>query len=80
MPNTKPSVQKKFEKDFASRVVGKEIRHVFYNDENCPVLSLSDGSLIFILSDDEGNGFGVPVHRNPDTFEETCLPQFGEEF
>jgi len=77
MPNTKAPVQKIWEKNFAHCVVGKTIKHVFYNDQNCPVLSLSDGSLIFILSDDEGNGFGVPVHRNPDTFEETCLPQFG---
>jgi len=76
MPNTKTSRKKKFEKDFASRVVGKEIRHVFYNDQNCPVLSLSDGTLIFILSDDEGNGFGVPVHYDTDKKEETCLPQF----
>lgn len=50
-------------KEFAKGVVGKKIVNVYYDDESgMPVIMLENDSAIFIQSDDEGNGAGVPIH------------------
>jgi hypothetical protein len=50
---------------FLEAVKGLTITDAFYDDDNTPCLQLSNGGLITVLSDDEGNRPGVPVYINP---------------
>ena len=57
--------------EFSLRVVGKTIKSVRYQSnryDECsfPVIELSDGSVILVQGDDEGNNAGVPVHMPAD--------------
>lgn len=58
----------KLSKDFAKAVAGKRITHAYYDEASAmPVIMLDDKTAIFIQSDDEGNGAGVPVHVSGDS-------------
>jgi hypothetical protein len=58
----------KLSKDFAKAVAGKRITHAYYDESTgMPVIMLDDKTAIFIQSDDEGNGAGVPVHVSGDS-------------
>jgi len=54
--------------NFHLRTWGKKIVQVEYDERNYPVIRLDDGSAIWIQSDDESNGPGVPVlvQHDPD--------------
>jgi len=58
----------KLSKNFSKAVAGKRITHAYYDESTgMPVIMLDDKTAIFIQSDDEGNGSGVPVHVSGDS-------------
>ena len=58
----------KLGKDFTRAVAGKRIVHAYYDrSTGMPVITLDNETAIFIQSDDEGNGAGVPVHVSGDS-------------
>jgi hypothetical protein len=59
---TTPAFLKKLNK----QLQGLTIKKVVYDDNQYPVIKLSDGSGIWIQCDDESNGPGVAVHVTQD--------------
>lgn len=48
-------------------LVGRTIEDAFYMQDEDPhlVISLDDGSVLMVLSDEEGNGYGALWHMMP---------------
>lgn len=53
-------------KTMNSKLKGRKIEKVEYDEENFPVIRLDDGTGIWIQCDDECNGPGVAVHVSQD--------------
>ena len=63
MANQLEDPKTRLPKAFMKDVVGKKIVNVYYDEaSSMPVIMLEDKSAIFVQSDDEGNGPGVPIH------------------
>lgn len=61
-------VEKRLSNAFSEGVAGRRIVHAYYDQSTgMPVIMLDDKTAIFIQSDDEGNGAGVPVHVSGDS-------------
>ncbi|MCP4776671.1 MAG: hypothetical protein GY880_20810 [Planctomycetaceae bacterium] len=60
--------EKRLSNAFCAGVAGRRITHAYYDAASAmPVILLDDGTGIYIQSDDEGNGAGVPVHVSGDS-------------
>jgi hypothetical protein len=59
------------------RLKGLSIEKVEYDNDNFPVIRLSDGSGIWVQQDDECNGPGVPVlvYNEDGEQKELAMPQ-----
>ena len=80
MANQLEDPKTRLPKEFMKGVVGKKIVNVYYDEaSSMPVIMLEDKSAIFVQSDDEGNGPGVPVHVSGegDKQEEVGMWQIG---
>ena len=60
------AIKKKLTNAMNNLIVGLKVHKVGYDQNNFPVIWLEDGSAIWIQSDDECNGPGVPVHVRND--------------
>lgn len=61
-------VEKRLSNAFCEGVAGRRITHAYYDASSAmPVIMLDDNTAIFIQSDDEANGAGVPVHVSGDS-------------
>tara|TARA_R100001244_G_scaffold96261_1_gene72085 strand:- start:847 stop:1083 length:237 start_codon:yes stop_codon:yes gene_type:complete len=62
----KESNMPEFLKKLNKQLKGLKIVEVSYDGDNFPIISLSDGSGIWVQCDDECNGPGVAVHITTD--------------
>ncbi len=61
-------VEKRLSNAFCEGVANRRITHAYYDESTgMPVIMLDDKTAIFVQSDDEGNGAGVPVHVSGDS-------------
>jgi hypothetical protein len=66
--SSETKVEKRLANAFCEGVAGRRITHAYYDEASAmPVIMLDDNTAIFIQSDDEGNGVGVPVHVSGDS-------------
>lgn len=66
--SNKTEIEKRLSNAFCELVAGRRITHAYYDEASAmPVIMLDDKTAIFIQSDDEGNGAGVPVHVSGDS-------------
>ena len=71
-------IEKRLSNAFCEGVAGKRITHAYYDrSTGMPVIVLDNETAIFIQSDDEGNGAGVPVHVSGDASIPGGLKQTG---